>query len=166
MGRAPHICAIPGCPRIVAHGGQCPEHPKVWANKPPDARRLNTASHRRLKQRVLRRDNYRCQIQYPDICKGVATDVDRIDNTDDYSIETCQSACHPCHLRKSSWEGHVASGHNSEHLKPPQHKQRSIPDQQQRQVPRSIGTSAKDVGTQSTDNIHDADSILDDWRKQ
>lgn len=74
--------------------------------------RQNNAGHRSFKADVLRRDEYRCKIDYPGACIGMATQVDRIDNAGGYTFDNCQSACEPCHIKKTSREGHAARGHS------------------------------------------------------
>lgn len=114
MPRAPKICSEPTCFALVYDGRRCEEHrpAKQWANKGWDSRRNDTEQHRMLKSRVLGGAGYRCQLRYEDICTGLATQVDRIDNEGDYTDHNCQAVCVPCHRHKTSVEGHRAQGHN------------------------------------------------------
>jgi hypothetical protein len=113
--RAPKICAEIGCAELVHEPGKrkCPTHYKPWANKAFDKRRTDTAARARLRDRVLGRAGYRCQIRKPDRCVVMASDVDRIDNTLGYDDFNCQAACEPCHQWKTSMEGHAAMGHRT-----------------------------------------------------
>lgn len=62
----------------------------------------------RIRPAVLRRDGFRCQLRYADLCLGVASDVDHRRAGDDHSLENLQAACAPCHRRKSALEGAAA----------------------------------------------------------
>lgn len=61
-----------------------------------------------IRPAVLVRDGYRCQLRFADVCVGGATDVDHKKRGDDHRMENLQSACGPCHRRKSSMEGAAA----------------------------------------------------------
>lgn len=109
--RAPKHCGRNGCRVIVPNGQRCDEHKHGWGKGDP---RTKTKAHRDRRQRVLARDNYQCQLRYPNICIGTATVADHKialglggADTDD----AMQAACQPCHNRKSSAEGHTAQGH-------------------------------------------------------
>lgn len=114
--RAPKICNDgSGCPNLI-HGAarycetHAPEH--TWHGG-FDKRRTGTTEHKARRERVLRRDKYRCKLQYPG-CISTATDCDHITALADGGVDedwNCQSACRPCHLRKASLEGHRARGH-------------------------------------------------------
>jgi hypothetical protein len=112
-------CNESGCPALVYDGARyCDEHYRPWVghtkHKGIDGRekRQNTEAHRRFKSRVLGAAGYRCQIRKQGRCIGAATEVDRIDNTREYTDDNCQAACSPCHEWKTSMEGHAAQGHN------------------------------------------------------
>ncbi len=62
----------------------------------------------RIRPAVLRRDNYRCQLAYPELCVGVAGEVDHKRAGDDHRLVNLQAACGPCHRRKSALEGAAA----------------------------------------------------------
>jgi len=88
-GRAPHVCA--DCTRLVPAGAgpRCERaRRQPWAGKTFDKRRADTTEHRRLKAQALQRAGYRCQIA--DIgCLGAAElELDRVDHTLAYSLET------------------------------------------------------------------------------
>ena len=67
---------------------------------------------RRTRLAVLRRDKHRCQLQYPGICIGHATEVDHITNIaathtrrrDAINPSHCQAVCRPCHAEKTKQE--------------------------------------------------------------
>lgn len=63
----------------------------------------------RLQPRILRRDRHQCQLRYPGLCIGTATEVDHRKPGDDHSPANLQAACHPCHAHKSALEGGAAS---------------------------------------------------------
>lgn len=54
---------------------------------------------------VLDRDQYACQIGYPDICTHDATDVDHVGDNADHAISNLRSACSPCHNRRTALQG-------------------------------------------------------------
>lgn len=55
---------------------------------------------------ILRRDPT-CQLRLA--CHGApSTEADHINPGDDHRLANLQGACHPCHLIKSSAEGHAA----------------------------------------------------------
>jgi 5-methylcytosine-specific restriction endonuclease McrA len=88
---------------------------------------------------VLQRDGYTCQLAYPGICTGRATDFDHVvplgengADTDENTVASCRS----CHLRRASYEGHRARGHNVPTLPTP-HSRPSKP-QPKAEVPRTI----------------------------
>lgn len=70
----------------------------VNGNKP------HTTSKER--ERILERDNYRCQIKGPR-CLGVATEVDHIDNTRNENYwrdRNKRAVCSPCHKAETQRE--------------------------------------------------------------
>lgn len=70
---------------------------------------------------VLERDGHRCRIRWDAGCEGVATEVDHIIRGDDHRMENQQAACHWCHARKSSAEGHAARRYYSAKRRPERH---------------------------------------------
>ena len=56
----------------------------------------------RVRLRVLKRDNYKCQLKL-ECCTGSATEVDHINSPEDHSA--LQAVCSACHARKSSQQG-------------------------------------------------------------
>jgi 5-methylcytosine-specific restriction protein A len=112
MPRAPKVCGEIGCAAIVYEGKRkCPQHYKPFGGKGGTSSRTTTSAHKRRRLRVLGRAGYRCQIQYPDICIGTATDFDHItplaEGGQD-SDHNGQAACRPCHARKSAVEARRA----------------------------------------------------------
>jgi 5-methylcytosine-specific restriction endonuclease McrA len=59
----------------------------------------------RNRARALRRDGYRCQLRYPDICTGVANQGDHIGDRLDHRVENLRAACPECHQHRSSQQG-------------------------------------------------------------
>lgn len=62
-----------------------------------------------IRERVLRRDAYRCTwTTHGDRCKAVANQVDHRVAGDDHRDANLQSLCGPHHARKSAREGNAA----------------------------------------------------------
>lgn len=61
-----------------------------------------------IRRRILARDRYRCRIQLPGVCVGVATDVDHIGADTDHDDSNLRAACTPCHRRRSAEQGGAA----------------------------------------------------------
>lgn len=55
---------------------------------------------KRLRQAVLERDGYLCQIRLPG-CTGLATEPDHIVPNDDHSPANLQAACSHCNAEKN-----------------------------------------------------------------
>lgn len=72
-----------------------------------DRRRRLPPDWERRRRRILRRDNHRCQLNYPG-CTGHANEVDHITAGDDHHDANLQAACSACHSRKSAAEGVAA----------------------------------------------------------
>jgi 5-methylcytosine-specific restriction protein A len=108
------MCGERDCLALVRGAVYCEQHSKAWHGGQQSGR-LKTAAYERMRQRVLGRAGYHCQILYSDICIGAATEADHIvpvfeGGTRDEA--NMQAACRPCHARKSSLEGHRAAGHS------------------------------------------------------
>ena len=58
---------------------------------------------RRLRQAILHRDHFICQIQGPK-CTGRAAEVDHIVPGDDHRPDNLQAVCQPCHQDKTVHE--------------------------------------------------------------
>lgn len=76
----------------------------------------------KLRQKIFERDNWTCQLQYPDRCIGLTPgsavlQVDHIKNLASLGLprghndeENLQAVCVPCHRKKTSNEGLAAQG--------------------------------------------------------
>lgn len=112
--RANKICGHEICSRIVPPGVRyCDQHrtEKQWRGV--DSKRSGATGHQARRQRVLRRDNYLCQLRY-EACVQLASHVDHVvplaeGGADD--DRNCAAACSVCHAKKSSMEAHKARGH-------------------------------------------------------
>jgi len=54
----------------------------------------------RIRQRVLKRDGYRCRLQLPG-CLGRATEVHHVGSPDDHGDANLASGCKPCHATET-----------------------------------------------------------------
>jgi len=113
MPRAPKVCNEPNCAALVHDSSRrkCDLHYKPFGGKGGTSSRTTTLAHRRRRLRVLGRAGYRCQIRYPDICLGTATDFDHIVPLSAGGADTeanGQAACRKCHSRKTSTEARQA----------------------------------------------------------
>ena len=114
--RAPKLCANPTCGELVPAGERyCPTHDTGrWPTKNIPKSRSADAKWKKTVKRILNRDSHQCRIRFVGICIGLASEVDHIipvtqgGSDHDSNLE---SACRPCHLAKTSDEGHVAAGH-------------------------------------------------------
>lgn len=77
------------------------KRPHGWGSS--DRRQELPPSWHQIRQRILRRDNYKCQINGPH-CAGQATEVDHIVRGTNHEETNLQAACRPCHARKTSRE--------------------------------------------------------------
>jgi 5-methylcytosine-specific restriction protein A len=113
MPKAPRLCPRAGCTNLITHEKHCPDHqPTSWAGRRTRSSSVtNTAAWKKLRQDVLKRDGYRCQVRGP-ACTRRATQVDHIINTAAGGAEldpnNCQAICTPCNARKASAEGAAA----------------------------------------------------------
>jgi 5-methylcytosine-specific restriction protein A len=118
MPRAPKICSEVGCTALVydRSKSKCEDHKRV--GKWPDrygTTRTAAAGHVKNRKAVLERDPY-CKLRFAGICTIRSTHCDHIipvsaGGSDDLS--NLQGVCNPCHLRKTSYEGHAALGHTT-----------------------------------------------------
>lgn len=110
MPRAPRKCPKQGCEQRITNTRYCEAHTEHhWVNG--GTPRTTTPEHREQRLRILDRDNRTCQLRYPRRCIGVATEMDHripvhLGGTD--NDDNMQSACEPCHAKKSSDEGNQA----------------------------------------------------------
>lgn len=114
--RAPKFCGNAECGALVPAGQRyCQECEQPWKTSHPTRNsRSADAKWRKTVKFVLNRDRRQCQIRYVGTCFGPASEVDHIipvsqGGTDHPS--NLQAVCRPCHLAKSSDEGHLAAGH-------------------------------------------------------
>jgi 5-methylcytosine-specific restriction endonuclease McrA len=71
---------------------------------------------RRLRAFVLRRDNFRCQLRVPGVCRGVADTVDHLDppslgHPQIPPPDRLTSSCRPCNASKSNRQRAIESPH-------------------------------------------------------
>lgn len=114
MPRAPLRC--PGgngtCTNLIVNRRYCEEHTVPWSGKRTTSSTLtSTAAWKQLRQRVLKRDRYQCQVREPG-CTGRATQVDHIINTAaggaELDSENTQAICPSCNARKAQRESIAA----------------------------------------------------------
>ena len=60
-----------------------------------------------IRRPVLQEAGYVCELKYPGLCRGVATEVDHIKHGDDHSRGNLRAVCSRCHAKKSSAEGNA-----------------------------------------------------------
>ena len=118
MPRAPRSC--PGadyqCPNVITTGRYCAEHTIAWRGERTASSHVTTTpAWRRLRQIVLKRDGYTCQLQLPGICTGRATVVDKIipaARRPDLALDpaNARASCHPCNDAKARTDDRAASG--------------------------------------------------------
>lgn len=117
--RAPKLCGNATCNELVPAGQRfCPMcDTGSWStgNKQnPSKSRSAEGKWRKTRKRILSRDSHQCQIRFVGICIGLASEADHIIPTSEGGTDhdsNLQAACRPCHLAKSSDEGHKALGH-------------------------------------------------------
>jgi 5-methylcytosine-specific restriction endonuclease McrA len=110
MPRAPRRC--PGdnytCPNLIRNAAYCPDHRQSWSGTRTRSSEVTaTAAWKRVRLRILKRDNYLCQVRGPR-CTGRATQVDHIVNVADGGAKldpaNLQSICPSCNAIKASRE--------------------------------------------------------------
>jgi 5-methylcytosine-specific restriction endonuclease McrA len=97
----------------IGHGKvDCPRcRRKAWAKKPPANAYAYGGGWGELRVRVLKRDGYRCQLRYADICLGKASQVDHIVQPEaggTNSLENLRAVCRRCHARRTGRQGALA----------------------------------------------------------
>lgn len=60
-----------------------------------------------IRRPVLIEAGYVCELRYPGVCRGTATEVDHIKRGDDHSRANLRAVCWKCHAKKSSAEGNA-----------------------------------------------------------
>ena len=83
-----------------------------WATNPPPANRYAYSGNwARIRQQVLKRDGYACQLRYADICVGKASQVDHIvqpEAAGGSDLANLRAVCRPCHARRTGRQGALA----------------------------------------------------------
>lgn len=102
------MCGNPDCVNLVRGQPYCEAHAQSWVHGTGGGVK-RTGAYRRLRSKILKRDQYRCQLNYSDICTRRATEVDHVipavrGGDDDEG--NLRAVCVPCHRRKTSYEGH------------------------------------------------------------
>lgn len=122
MPRAPRRC--PGdnyeCPNLIAGSVKyCPDHITGWGRRnqrTTSSAITNTAAWKRLRRKVLERDNHECQAREPG-CTRQATQVDHIINTAaggaPLDPNNAQAICPTCNARKAQRESAAAQRRRS-----------------------------------------------------
>ena len=108
MPRAPRQCPAADCDQLI-HAGQryCDEHDRPWKGpRTASSTATSTAEWKRIAAQILDRDHHQCQIQYPGICTGRATTVDKIipaAQRPDLALDptNLRGACRPCNEYKA-----------------------------------------------------------------
>ena len=115
--RAPKHCGRSGCMVLVRPPHKhCEQHRVGWNMSPRTASAAATErSHWRtvIRPQALARDGHQCQLRFPGICTGYATEVDHITEVADGgtdTLENAQSSCRRCHARKTA--RHAANSRN------------------------------------------------------
>ncbi|TVS86040.1 HNH endonuclease [Mycobacterium helveticum] len=100
-----------------------------------------------MRANCLKRDRYRCQLRYPNICRHIAIIADHIQAGSEDTLKNLQSSCEPCHLKKASADGNAAQGHRTsiavEKPIPRRATPTPKPNKQQQQMPRTIWIGLK-----------------------
>jgi 5-methylcytosine-specific restriction enzyme A len=145
MRRAPKACDAKDCTKLVYDGtGRCEDHPARRHGWGDGSGRTSDSEWQGIRQQVLQRDNYRCQIRGPK-CEIAATQVDHI--TPVYKggtreLDNLRGSCRKCHSAKTSGEGHQAKRDGKVGIpKPPQPARRQPAKQSAApRIPRTIQT--------------------------
>jgi hypothetical protein len=96
------ICGKVDCTR---HGR------RAWRQKPPANRYAYGGDWPERRRRVLERDGHACQLRYPDICIGRATQVDHIVQPEaggTNALKNLRAVCRRCHARRTGRQGALA----------------------------------------------------------
>jgi len=84
---------------------------KSWSNPPPANLYAYGSDWQAVREKVLERDGYQCQLRFPDICVGRASQVDHIiqpeaDGGSD--LANLRAVCVRCHARRTGRQGALA----------------------------------------------------------
>ena len=107
--------AAPGSSRCRVHGR------KAWATKPPANSYAYGSGWATIRQRALERDGFQCQLRYPGICLGRASQVDHIVQPEaggDNSLENLRAVCRQCHARRTGQQGALATQRRAQRKDP------------------------------------------------
>lgn len=109
MPRAPRRC--PGdrgqCTELITNTRYCPTHTVAWqGERTASSTVTSTNAWKQLRRQVLERDRYQCQLQFPGICTGYATVVDKKQaaaRRPDLALDpgNAQAACQACNDHKA-----------------------------------------------------------------
>lgn len=82
----------------------------TW-EKDPTSRRTSPRpiGWKALRQKILERDEWACQLRLPGYCIGHATEVDHIGAADDHSSDNLRAACSPCHAHRTAHQAAAAA---------------------------------------------------------
>jgi 5-methylcytosine-specific restriction protein A len=101
------------CRELALPGkSRCREHSRPgWRQRPPANRYAYGSGRAKTARQVLERDGFRCQLRYPDICIGRASQADHIVQPaagGRNDLANLRAVCRPCHARRSGRQGAVA----------------------------------------------------------
>jgi hypothetical protein len=115
----PHrACITPGCRgkipiladrKTPSRCNQC--RGRSWSNPPPANLYAYGGSWPVIRKKVLERDGYHCQLRFPDICIGKATEVDHIIQPEaggGSDLANLRAVCVRCHARRTGRQGALA----------------------------------------------------------
>ena len=122
------VCLTRGCPnRIPIVPGRktpsrCPEcRGGAWSHPPPANLYAYSGNWAHIRLQVLKRDAYRCQLQYADICVGRASQVDHIVKPEaggGSDLANLRAVCVRCHRRRTGRQGALAKQRAAERRNP------------------------------------------------
>jgi 5-methylcytosine-specific restriction enzyme A len=144
MPRAPKACSHPsGCTKTDGGdgSGRCADHKRPAWQGSQRGKATGSAEWKRLRLKILARDGWRCQLNYPGICLIAATQVDHIEgvaaggNDDEDNL---WGVCVPCHRRKTGGEGGSARRGPTKPPPPPAPRRQPKPERTKRALPRTI----------------------------
>lgn len=107
--RPPHSCTVPGCPALVRKGGRCPDHARalqveIDSRRPSPSRRGYGGAWRAIRLEHLRRHPL-CEMDCA--ARGQTVAASEVDHRvplargGTHDTSNLQSACTPCHSRKT-----------------------------------------------------------------
>jgi 5-methylcytosine-specific restriction endonuclease McrA len=91
---------------------RCPKcRGKAWSRRPPANSYAYGSGWAARARQVLKRDGYRCQLRFGDICIGKASQVDHIVQPEaggGSDLANLRAVCRPCHARRTGRQGALA----------------------------------------------------------